>query len=171
MSSLHRRVNAANSNDRAVREPDSPQALRNRALRLLAGREHTCLELTRKLTPHAPSPEVLQALLETLMAKGLLSDERYAEARSHSLQRKFGVSRIARELRDKGVAAETVERLMRDAQATELSRARDVWKKKFGLVATDAAGRAKQMRFLASRGFGFAVIRRVTGAEDAEETA
>ena len=105
------------------------------------------------------------------MAKGLLSDERYAQARSHSLQRKFGVSRIARDLRDKGVAAETVERLMRDAQATELSRAREIWKKKFGLVASDAAGRAKQMRFLASRGFGFAVIRRVTGAEDAEETA
>ena len=54
-------------------------------------------------------------------------------------------------------------------QGTELERARAVWRKKFHEPASDAASRAKQMRFLASRGFGAEAIRRVvTGADDDE---
>ena len=50
---------------------------------------------------------------------------------------------------------------------TELARAREVWRKKFGAPAGNAAGRMKQMRFLASRGFAPDVIRKaVAGADE-----
>ena len=46
------------------------------------------------------------------------------------------------------------------------TRALAVWAKRFGAIAPDAAGRAKQMRFLAARGFGADVIRRVLQGRD-----
>ena len=45
-------------------------------------------------------------------------------------------------------------------------RARAVWGRKFGCLAEDAAARARQMRFLAGRGFSAEVIRRVVSGED-----
>ena len=51
----------------------------------------------------------------------------------------------------------TAERL----RATELERAQAVWRQRFGTVATDANERARQMRFLAARGFAGDVVRRV----------
>lgn len=59
-------------------------SLRERALRLLARREHACGELARKLMPHAESEEELTGVLEDLAARGLLSDERYVEMRLHA---------------------------------------------------------------------------------------
>ena len=50
---------------------------------------------------------------------------------------------------------------------SELARAREVWSRKFGLPATEATDRARQMRFLAGRGFSSEVIHRVVqGAVD-----
>jgi regulatory protein len=46
-------------------------------------------------------------------------------------------------------------------RASEVERAREVWRKKFGAPAADAAERAKHMRFLATRGFGGDAIRKV----------
>ncbi|MGH8858455.1 MAG: recombination regulator RecX, partial [Polaromonas sp.] len=51
---------------------------------------------------------------------------------------------------------------------SELERAREVWRKKFDGPAADAAGRARQMRFLAARGFGGDVIRRVVSQADGD---
>lgn len=57
---------------------------------------------------------------------------------------------------------------MQALRGTELERAREVWRRKFGEPAADAAGRAKQMRFLAARGFAGETIRRVLGGEDTD---
>lgn len=58
---------------------------------------------------------------------------------------------------------EAVEQL----RGTELERAREVWRRKFGRPPADAAERAKQMRFLAARGFsGEAVRRAIQGADE-----
>jgi regulatory protein len=48
-----------------------------------------------------------------------------------------------------------------------VERAREVWRKKIGEPPADAQGRAKQMRFLASRGFGGETLRRVV--QDADD--
>ena len=134
--------------------------LRERALRLLARREHARVELSRKLAPHAESVEQLAALLDNLAERGLLSDERYVEMRLNARRARFGDARLAHELRSQGVAAELVSEALSGGD-DELGRARQVWQRKFGEQAVDAAERARQMRFLMNRGFSGETIRRV----------
>ena len=93
--------------------------LRERALRLLARREHSRAELGGKLAAHARPEDDLESLLEDLSRRRLLSDERYAESRAHALSRKYGAARIAHELRarglDKGLAEQTAKAALRKA--------------------------------------------------------
>ncbi len=144
------------------REP----SLRERALRLLARREHSLAELARKLRTYGGPEEELEALLEDLSRLRLLSDERYAESRAHALSRKYGAARIAHELRAKGLGKELAEQASGAARATELERAREVWRRKFRVAPKTREERAKQMRFLQSRGFSFDAIRAAIGGED-----
>jgi len=137
--------------------------LRERALRLLARREHSRVELARKLQAHGPPGDELEALLDDLSRRKLLSDERYAESRAHALSRKYGAARIAHELRAKGLDKGLAEQASRTARATELERAREVWRRKFRVAPKTREERAKQMRFLQSRGFSFDAIRAVVG--------
>ena len=136
--------------------------LRVRALKLLARREHARSELARKLAPHAGSAEELDALLDELSARRLLSDARYAEMRLHGRAARFGNARLAQELRMQGVADELIDSALADA-GSELERAHAVWQRKFGgdPAPRDLAERNRQMRFLMSRGFGGETIRRV----------
>lgn len=137
--------------------------LRQRALRLLARRDHARQELSRKLAPHAESAQQLAALLDDLAAGSLLSDQRYAATRVTSRGARVGDARLAYELRGKGVAEEVVSAALADVE-DELTRARRVWQRKFAGRAPatgDAAERARQARFLASRGFSPDTIRRV----------
>lgn len=137
-------------------------SLRERALRFLARREHARAELARKLAPHAESAEVLEALLDDLTARRLLSDERYVEMRMNSRAARFGNTRLAYELRTQGVSEELVDTALSESE-DELMRARRVWQRKFGdtVKVNDAAGRARQTRFMMSRGFSGETIRRV----------
>ena len=67
------------SGAQSPRRARRPRSLRARALSYLARREHSRLELRRKLAPHAESPEQLESVLDTLEAQGLLSIERFAD--------------------------------------------------------------------------------------------
>ena len=134
--------------------------LRERALRLLARREHARAELARKLAPHAESGEALDALLDDLVSRRLLSDERYVEMRLNARAARFGNARLAYELRTQGVSEALVAAALA-ASDDELARARAVWQRKFGERAPDDGERARQMRFLLSRGFSGETVRRV----------
>ncbi|MCY1376022.1 hypothetical protein D9M69_634780 [compost metagenome] len=57
-------------------------------------------------------------------------------------------------------------RAVAELQGSEVERAREVWRKKFGVPPADAAERGRQMRFLALRGFGTDAIRRVVSGGD-----
>ncbi|MEF8700661.1 MAG: recombination regulator RecX [Candidatus Accumulibacter sp. UW26] len=141
-------------------------ALRERALRLLARRDYACQELSRKLAPFAESAEQLAALVEDLTSRSLLSDQRYADARVNSRAARFGDVRLAHELRTQGVADELVSASLASSE-DELTRARRVWQRRFGqlpIPAHDASERARQMRFLAGRGFSAETIRRLLRA-------
>lgn len=141
--------------------PDTPRELKARALRLLMRRDHGRDELVRRLVQHAESPQAVEQLLDELIRRKLLSEDRMAEARTQTLARKFGASRIRNDLRGKGIAPETIERVTAEAVATEFERAKDIWQKKFREPAANPAERAKQMRFLAARGFSFDTIKKV----------
>jgi regulatory protein len=140
--------------------------LRERALGLLARREHSRAELGRKLAAHVGPEDDLEALLEDLLKRKLLSEERYAESRAHALSRKFGASRIAQELRAKGLDKGLAERAVEIARSTEVDRARAVWLRKFRKPPASREERARQMRFLQSRGFSFDAIRAVVRGAD-----
>lgn len=144
------------------REP----TLRERALRLLAQREHSRTELAKKLKPHAGTEEDLTALLDELSLRKLLSDERYAESRTRVLSRRFGAARIAHELRSVGVDEQLAEQALKAARVTEVERAREVWRRKFRAAPQTREERARQVRFLQSRGFSFDAIRAVVGGAD-----
>jgi regulatory protein len=143
--------------------------LRERALAMLARREHTRAEMTRKLSPHSESLEQIQQLLDALAARGWLSEERFAESRANTLARKFGSRKIEHDLRRRGVSAEVVEQTVERSLAQELENCRAAWQRKFGVVPQSAAERGRQMRFLAGRGFSAEAVRRVLKAGDAEE--
>ena len=136
--------------------------LRERALRLLARREYARGELARKLAEHAESAEEIDAVLENLVSRNLLSDARYAEMRLHARSARYGNARIAQELRAGGVGEELVDSALAGAE-NELARAREVWLRKYGSVGvpSEASGRARQMNFLMRRGFSGETIRRV----------
>jgi len=145
-------------------------SLRARALQYLARREYSRAELRGKLLPHAGTdsdpgqPEDLDALLDDLTARGWLSDARAATQLLHARRSRFGAQRIAQELRQKGIAEELVSAALPALKESELEAARSVWQRKFGTLPQDAGEKARQMRFLQSRGFGFEVIFQVLRA-------
>jgi len=145
---------------------DKP-SLKGRALRLLAQREHSRAELQRKLAAHEEVPGELSRALDELQAKGFIDEQRVIDSVIHRRAARLGASRVRQELQAKGLPAEAVAQAVAELRGSEADRAREVWRKKFGRAPTDAAERAKQMRFLAARGFGGEAIRRVvTGADD-----
>ncbi len=141
--------------------PDGPGALRERALGLLARREHSRLELRRKLADADLAPDTLDALLDDLAAAGLQSDQRYAESFVRSrVERGQGPLRIRQELRRRGVAAGLAERVLEEADVDWTTRLREVRRKRFGNAPpTDRREQARQARFLAQRGFPETAIR------------
>jgi regulatory protein len=142
-------------------------SLKGRALRLLSGREHSRVELERKLSAHETEPGELQRTLDELQAKGFISEQRVVESLLHRRAARLGTGRVKQELLAKGIGAEAVAAAVEALRGTEMQRAREVWRKKFGEQVSDAASRAKQMRFLASRGFGAEAIRHaVTGSDE-----
>lgn len=157
--------------------PARPASIKASALRWLAQREHSRSELRIKLLrllarraalqpieaadeEAAATPAVeVEAVLAWLESGGHLSQARFIESRVHARQARFGNLRIRHELRQHGLSLD--DATCQALQRTELQRAQDVWRKKFKQAATDAAGRLRQMRFLAGRGFSPEVVRQV----------
>lgn len=134
--------------------------LRARALRALSRREHSRVQLRAKLAPAAESAEQLEQLLDTLENQQLLSDPRYAAARVRCRAGSYGNARLRLELRAQGITGEAASTALAES-GDELLRCQNVWQKKYDKIAIDAAERAKQMRFLQTRGFAAEIIRQV----------
>lgn len=159
-----------------------PLSLQARALAWLAQREQSRSELRRKLlrvarlqlaqtqadgTGTASEDEIaaqVEQLLDALQAKGLLCEERFVESRVRVRAPGMGTRRIQVELARHGL--KLAPQPLQDLRESELQRAAQLWSRKFGAAAQDAKARARQMRFLASRGFSGEVIRRVVPAAD-----
>jgi regulatory protein len=159
----------------------SELSLRARALQYLARREYSRAELRGKLLPHIQADADfeqafdssghvnLDALLDDLTARGWLSDARAATQFVHAKRSRFGTQRITHELRQKGIAEELISAALPALKESELAAARDVWQRKFGIAPRDDKEKARQMRFMQSRGFGFDVIFKVLKTSDVEE--
>lgn len=139
---------------------DAP-SLKGRALRLLAQREHSRAELERKLAKYEEEPGTLARALDELQARDFLNDARVVQSVLHQRAGRLGAMRLRQELQQKGIDAEAIAGAMEQLKGTELDRAREIWKRRFGEQPADAGERAKQVRFLMARGFSGAVVSRV----------
>lgn len=134
-------------------------SLKARALRYLAAREHSRLELGRKLARYAQEGDDVEALLDFLESAKYLSQERFSESLIHRRAARFGNSRILSELQSHGIPRDALADFQAGLTDSEEARAREVWARKFGHAPLDAAERAKQVRFLQQRGFSHRAIR------------
>jgi regulatory protein len=141
-------------------------SLKGRALRLLSQREHSRQELERKLRPFEEVPGELAQALDFLQAKDFINEQRVLESVVNRRASKLGASRVKQELQAKGLDPQAVSEALQGLRETEVDRAREVWRKKFGQPAVDASARAKQMRFLLTRGFAAEAVRRVVSGAD-----
>ncbi|MGA7595411.1 MAG: recombination regulator RecX [Gallionella sp.] len=165
---------------------DAYSSLRARALKYLARREYSRAELRGKLLQHVLKDEgfeqakdlsgltnpdaLLDGLLDDLAERGWLSDARAVSQLLHAKRGRFGLQRITHELRQRGIAENLIGAALPQLKKTELEAAIQVWQRKFGALPQDAKGKARQMRFLQSRGFGldviFQVLRQAPDSED-----
>jgi regulatory protein len=161
------------------RNQQSP-SLKARALRLLSMREYSRKGLAAKLeegvarmlklnsaegadlsVPETPLQIQIEAVLDDFEARGWLSDQRFAEALVRRRSERFGTRKIQDELSQAGVDSSKTAELLRNLKETEYQRAHELWLRKFGVLATEQKERARQYRFLASKGFSSAVVSKV----------
>lgn len=146
-----------------MKSKPEPGDLRERALRLLARREHSRVELARKLGQAGFVQDEIDALLDEFEGKNWLSDQRFAESYVADHRARAGSVKLAYDLRQRGVSDAIIESVLHENRDTELERAHQVWQKKFGVPPVDMAGKIRQMRFLQNRGFTVEMIRKILG--------
>lgn len=157
-----------NPRQRRSRKIKPAQGLRARALGLLARREYSRQELERKLAHHTENPDEIPELLDDFERRGWLSEGRVVAQVMASRRRRFGAQRIAYELHQKGVSESAVAGAQQQLQESELDAARAVWVRKFGTLPRDTRERARQVRFMQSRGFALETVLLIIkhGADD-----
>jgi regulatory protein len=146
---------------RSKPDPADEPACRRAGLDLLARREHSRLELSRKLAARGFEAPVVAAALDALEESGALAAERFTESFIRARVAKGqGPVRIRAELAQRGIGADEAEQLLKDPDLDWRSLARTARAKRFGAAPPrDYAERARQARFLEYRGFDGAAVR------------
>jgi regulatory protein len=122
-------------------------------MRFLARREHTRMELKRKLQARAQEGDDLEALLDDLAKRGWLSDTRFAEQAIRAKSRRFGPMKLAHYLKSKGVGEEAIAAGLRNAGEDGVASLEAVWRSRFRAAPADEREKLRQVRFLQGRGF------------------
>ena len=163
------------------KKPKQSPSLKARALRLLSLREYSRKTLAAKLTESEarwakldvdqinenPQETIfsIEAVLDDFEARGWLSDERFAEALVRRRSERYGARKIADELERAGVDSKQAAKLIGTLKETEFQRAHDLWTRKYGQKAQDQKERARQYRFLASKGFSSEVVAKIISGQ------
>lgn len=121
---------------------------------LLAQREHSKYELTKKLLAKGFDSALIDSTLKNLTQQGLQSDFRYAELCLISrLNKGYGINYIRQYLQSKGVEAEVIDEIIHHSEADWLNGLHRLWQKKFAKVPQDIKEKMRQQRFFYYRGF------------------
>ena len=152
----------------APRRVRPSRTLKQRAVALLARREYSRAELSKRLAPTGASRGEIDTVLDELAASGLLSDARFAAALVHQKTGGYGKRAIAHALREKGVDAgqATAALAVLDAE-DELVTAQALWERRFGQPPRDEREKARQLRFLLARGYSHTIAFKVLRAAGA----
>ncbi len=152
---------------------DDAAAIHDCSIRLLARREHSRLELQRKLEARDFVRSDILPVLHALESQGLLSDERFAEMFSRTrVENGQGPLKIRSELQARGVSAEIIDHALELVDDSWLVHCRAAWRRRFGMAPADRREWSRQARFLSNRGFSAEQVRRVldAAAEDDADT-
>lgn len=134
-----------------------------KAVALLARREHSQKELVRKLSQKRYSATAISAVLEKLIKHDLQSDARFAESYVRMRrQAGFGPRRIAMELAERGVADALIAQCVNDEANDWDEQMMLAWRKRFDREhSLQSSSREKEYRFLLQRGYDSESIRRL----------
>ncbi len=144
-----------------------------RGLRLLAMREHSAKEITKKLfdkveafdraegidsaegSDNVERTATIYAVVDDLIERKYLSDERFTEVYIRSrANRGFGPVKIKAELKDKGVSHNLIQDYLNQGAALWFDNAKSEYHKKYGdAPIADYSAWAKRAKFLQGRGF------------------
>lgn len=146
-------------------DPDAEA--REIAVRLLARREHSQLELRRKLATRGLDADGIDRVLNRLEEDGLQSERRYAESLARQrAERGHGPVRITAELRERGIDAGLANDALESLEVDFFERAREVYERKYGDAPDaelDYRERAKRFNAMRRRGFEAEHIRDLIG--------
>jgi regulatory protein len=132
------------------------------ALRLLARRDYSRAELAQRLVRRGVTAAEVEPLLDEFEQLGYLSDARYAGALVRQREGRLARRAIARDLRDKGIGADAARDALSSLGARdELADATALWVRRFGTAPADEREKARQVRFLLSRGYSASIAFRV----------
>lgn len=146
--------------------------LEAQAIRLLARREYSRAELAARLRARGAEPQAIEHALDELAAQCHVCDRRYADALVRSRQGQFSRRAIAHELKSRGVDAEAARAALGTlAQDDEDVEAAALWRRRYGVAPRDEREKARQVRFLLSRGYPLPVALRVLRAAGAHMDA
>lgn len=136
-------------------EPAADAAgLRRHAVALLARREHARAELRVKLTRRFGAAADVEPVLDWCEEHDFLNDRRFAGLFVRSrIERGQGPLRIRAELQQRGVAGPMIQAALDEAGCDWSALAREVRSRRFSLPPLDTREKARQLRFLQSRGF------------------
>ena len=151
-----------------LKQKQKTRSIRNVALGLLSRREHSVLELGRKLKSKGFSPQEIEPELQSLQAERLLSNERYTESYVHMRrQRGYGPLRIVMELRERGIDAQLAEHYLDIDNSNWLELLREQYVKKYGSSTVDSyEEKVKRVKYLQNRGFAIDwILKSLSGLE------
>jgi len=127
-------------------------------VRLLARREYSRAELESRLIARgAPRDEAI-AVLDDLVRLGYLSDERFARAFAAHNAKRYSRRSIAGELKSKGIGSDAIETALAETEIDDTQAMEALWRRRFGRPPADDRDKARQVRFLQSRGFSVSSI-------------
>jgi regulatory protein len=144
-----------------MRAPRPPKSLKARAVAALARREYSRTELRAKLVAAGAAPDETDAVLDELAAQGYLSDARYAQGEVARKTGAYSRRAIAESLRAKGVGVEVAGAALAGCDVDDREVMLALWRRRFGEAPTNERDKARQVRFLQSRGFPLSAILRL----------
>jgi regulatory protein len=142
-----------------------PRTLKQRAVGMLARREYSRAELAARLAAGGGNRDEIDPVLDELERAGYLSDARFASAVVRQKSGGYAKRAIAHALREKGVAAPAAQEALAALDGNdEFAEAQALWQRRFGKAPADEREKARQVRFLVSRGFATSVVFRILRA-------
>ena len=144
-----------------MQDPDT--TILRKALSLLARREHSTMELSRKLAARGIEETLIPPVIDRLHRDNLLSDARFAEDFVRQrMANGYGPLRIRQELHQRGIDEDTIMQNLPREEEDWIDSVATVRHKRFGTsTPKDQRDRARQIRFLMYRGFTSEHIRKV----------